>query len=54
MEKSIEKYFCENTLTLPNTLGPWKDTKQTKWVETWDFFVTTDRQFLFHHKLGIW
>ena len=28
--------------------------KQSKWVESWDFFVTTDRQFLFHHKLGIW
>ena len=50
----LRHIFCDNALTLPNAIGPWIDMEQSKWVETWDFFVANDRQFLFQHKLGIW
>ena len=50
----LRKIFCANALTLPHILGPWTPMSQSQWVETWDFFVTADKQFLFQNKFGLW
>jgi len=40
---------------LPIQLGSWILDKQSDWLDYWDWFVTTDRQFLyFRHGPSLW
>ena len=43
--------FSRGSFSLYNSLGPWITMSYEDWLQSWDYFVTSDRQFIYH-KIG--
>ena len=50
----LRDIFCDNNHNLPTPLGIWKHMSQSVWIDSWDFFITNDKEFLFHFTGGVW
>ena len=46
--KLLKHIFQADTYHLSSPLGKWIDMPLLKWIEQWDYFVSNDRQFLYH------
>ena len=46
--KFLKLIFDQPQNTLQQPLGPWIDMTDKKWIDNWDFFLTSDKEFLYH------
>ena len=55
LDESIWRNFL-NTISLgtnkilPTPLGKWREIPIADWLDSWDFFLTEDKQFLYHEQ----
>ena len=46
--------FTRPQLSLERPLGPWISMKTTSWISNWDYFLSQDKQFLYHRVKSRW
>ena len=46
--KFVKQLFPIDNKSLANPLGPWVPMDNVTWLDTWDFFITPDKEFLWH------
>ena len=49
--KFLHLIFSADNYHLPTPLGKWIDMPMEDWLANWDFFISSDKQFLYH-RLG--
>ena len=52
--KFLRLVFNRPQYSLEQPLGPWEYMTDTSWIDNWDYFLTLDKEFLYHGVKSRW